>query len=62
MYLYIFDAALMLVTMALFNLRHPSNIIAGKRDMERVAESAGSDYPMQDRVVETMSVTVEFKR
>jgi hypothetical protein len=61
MYLYIFDAALMFLVMILFNLRHPSLIIAGKKDMEREAESAGSNYPMQDRVERT-SVRVEHKR
>jgi hypothetical protein len=59
-YLYIFDATLMLLTMVLFNLRHPCHIIAGKKDLEREAESAGSDYPMRDRP-ERQSVRVESK-
>jgi hypothetical protein len=60
-YLYIFDAALMFMTMVLFNLRHPSQIIAGKRDLERVSESAGNDYLMHDRVVRK-NFTVDGKR
>jgi hypothetical protein len=60
-YLYIFDAALMFLNMVLFNLRHPSQIIAGKRDLERVSESFSSDYPMQDRV-DGEIIRVENKR
>lgn len=49
-YLYIFDSTLMALTMILFNLRHPSLIIMGKRDLEMEAE-VGSDFPlrMEDR-------------
>lgn len=51
-YLYIFDAALMALTMILFNLRHPALIIMGRRDLER-EEAAGSDVQlrMEDREV-----------
>ncbi|KAG9228598.1 RTA1 like protein-domain-containing protein [Amylocarpus encephaloides] len=34
-YLYIFDAALMFLTMALFNLRHPCHVVAGKKDLAK---------------------------
>ncbi|CAG8951478.1 hypothetical protein HYFRA_00007394 [Hymenoscyphus fraxineus] len=51
MYLYLFDAALMAATMLLFNIRHPSSIIMGRRDMEREGsiplkdiEDGGSEF------------------
>ena len=50
-YLYIFDAALMALTMILFNLRHPSLIIMGKRDLEREGEGSDVQLGMEDREV-----------
>jgi hypothetical protein len=51
-YLYIFDATLMFLMMVLFNLRHPSNIIAShKKDGHlRDPESQDSGYPLEENV------------
>lgn len=58
-YLYIFDAALMALTMVLFNLRHPSLIIMGKRDLEREEAAGGSDTQL--RMEEREVVRNEYK-
>jgi len=62
-YLFIFDAALMFLVMALFNWKHPSQIIAGRKDLEREASggSAGSGYAMNDRAG-AENITFEPKR
>jgi hypothetical protein len=52
-FLYIFDAVLMFLTMVLFNVYHPSRIIH-KGSLEnhgRDLESNGSEYAMADQTV-----------
>ncbi len=50
-YLYIFDATLMFLSMVLFNVWHPSKIITKDLLASTLSdpESHNSDYPMQDR-------------
>jgi hypothetical protein len=51
-YLYIFDATLMFLMMVLFNLRHPSNIIASHKKDGHLGdpESQDSGYPLEENV------------
>jgi hypothetical protein len=56
-FLYIFDATLMLLMMVLFNVYHPSRIIHAGGNKERDQESADSGYATADQ---TAGVTSKF--
>lgn len=49
-FLYIFDAVLMLITMAIYNVMHPSRIICKARRDARCLESQDSGYALDVRV------------
>ncbi|KAF4633258.1 hypothetical protein G7Y89_g4864 [Cudoniella acicularis] len=47
-YLYIFDATLMFLMSAVFNVRHPCHIIPNKHDVIRDPESQGSGFELTE--------------